>query len=160
MHALAVDPGHVAPGLLGREREDGGEEPGERGEHLEAHCLRRPPPQVVRRRDVEPVLDDVEVEGGQVHGAEVVRRVEHHVELVIAVGAAHARDQLAEAQERPAIQLLEPIVGHAIPLGVEVREGAEEEAARVADAPILVGEAIEDLVGETDVLRVVLRRHP
>ena len=92
--------------------------------------------------------------------AEVVGRVEHRVELIVVVGAPHALDQLAQAQERPPVQLVELIVGYAVPLGIEVGERAEQEPARVADTPVRIGQAIEDLLGDADVLRIVFCRHP
>ena len=44
--------------------------------------------------------------------------------------------------------------------GVEVAEVAEQEPVRVAEPPVRVGEAVEDLGGDVDVLRVVLGGHP
>ena len=38
------------------------------------------------REGVEAVLEDVEVEGGEIHGAVVVQPVEDEVELVLPVG--------------------------------------------------------------------------
>ena len=89
VHALGLAAaGDVAPHLVGGEAQDGRQEPRERRQHLEADRLRRAPLGVVGRRHVEPVLDDVEVERREVHRAEVVRRVEHDVELVLVVGPA------------------------------------------------------------------------
>src|SRR5262245_46002048 len=96
MHALASDPWHVAPRLLGGEREDRRHEPRQRAEDVEAHRLGRTPPRVVEQRGVEPVLDDVEIERREVHRAEVVHGVEDRVELVLVVGAPHAADQAGQ----------------------------------------------------------------
>src|SRR5438132_3973655 len=111
VHALAVGAGKVAPRLFAGEREDRRQEPRQRAEDVVADGLRRAPPRVVGQRGVEPVLDDVEIEGRQVHRAEVVHAVEDGVELVLVVGPPDAADQARQAIEDPAIDLVQARVG-------------------------------------------------
>ena len=153
-------PGDVRPHLVRGEGQDRGHQPRQRGEQLEAHRLGGAAHRIVGGPDVEPVLDGVEVERGEVDRAEVVDRVEGHVELEVLVRLPPARDQITEAQQGPAVELVHVAVRAPIALGVEVGQGAEQEAARVADAPVGVGEPVQDLERETDVLRGVLRGHP
>jgi hypothetical protein len=54
---------------------------------------------------VEAVLDDVQIEAGQLHHAEIVDGVGHHVELIVIVGLVHLSDQLVELGDGPAVQL-------------------------------------------------------
>src|SRR5439155_18631516 len=73
VHALGLAAaGYVAPYFVGGKGENGREEPRERRQDLEAYRLGRPALGVVGRRDVQAVLDDVEVEGREVDGAEVL----------------------------------------------------------------------------------------
>ncbi len=142
------------------EGQDRRHQPGQRGQHLEADGLRGAAPRVVGRRHVEPVLDDVEVERREIHRAEVVEGVKGHVELVVLVRPPHPRDQPAQAEQGPVVELVHVAVGAPVALGVEVGEGAEEEARGVPDPPVGVGEPVQDLEREADVLGVVLGRHP
>ena len=132
MHALAVDAGHVAPRLLGGERQDGRHESREDAEHVEADGLGRAPPRVVGVRGVEPVLDDVEIERREVDRAEVVHPVEDRVELVFVVGAPHAADQARQPIEDPAVDLVQSRVRLAVPRGIEIAQVAEQERSRIS----------------------------
>src|SRR5437660_864358 len=129
-------------------------------EDVVADGLRRAPPRVVGQRGVEPVLDDVEIEGRQVHRAEVVHAVEDGVELVLVVGPPDAADQARQAIEDPAIDLVQARVGLPVARGIEIAEVAEQEPERVAHSSVRVGETVQDLERDPDVLRVVLGRHP
>src|SRR5947207_6899340 len=160
MDALAPGAGQVAPGLLGGERQNRRQEPRERGEDVVARRLGRPPTRVVARRGVETVLDDVEVLRRKVHGAEVVDRVEDRVELVLLVRAPDAPDEPPEPVEDEAVELVQARIRLPVALGHEIAQVAEQEAERVADAPIGVGEPIQNLEGDPDVLGIVLGRHP
>src|SRR2546425_6128191 len=160
VHALAVGTGKVAPRLFAGEREDRRQEPRQRAQDVVADGLRRAPPRIVGQRGVEPVLDDVEIEGRQVHRAEVVHAVEDGVELVLVVGPPDAADQARQAIEDPAVDLVQARVGLPVARGIEIAEVAEQEPERVAHPSVGVGETVQDLERDPDVLRVVLGCHP
>ena len=127
----------------------------------------------LRRRRVEAVLQDVEVERAEVLGAEHLQLGDHRVELVDAVVAARRTRRGAasyvptisacscrRARERPAVDLEH--LARAAPRRrrVEVARVGEQEAQRVADAPVRVDDAGEDLVVDREVARVVGRCAP
>src|SRR5437016_5076505 len=75
-------------------------------------------------------------------------------------GLQPAADQARQAIEDPAIDLVQARVGLPVARGVEIAEVAEQEPKRVAHPPVRVGETVEDLERDPDVLRVVLGCHP
>src|SRR3989449_6789914 len=82
------------------------------------------------------------------------------MELVGLVGARHAAHEPAQPVEDPPVDLVESRRRLAIARRVEVGEVAQEEPERVADPAVRVGEAVEDLAGDPDILGVVLGRYP
>ena len=126
----------------------------------------------VRRRRVETVLQDVEVERAEVLGAEHLQLGDDRVELVDAVVAAgedaargveRADDlglQRRRARQRPAVDLEHVGERHGVGGGVEVARVGEQEPQRVADPPVGVDDARQDLVVDREVARVVGRRAP
>ena len=67
------------------------------------------------------------------------------MELILVVGAPHARDQPGEPVQDEAVDLVEPAVRLPVPRGIEVGEVAEQEAVRVPDAAVGIGQPIQDL---------------
>ena len=150
----------VVPDLLGRERQDRRHQANERVQDAVAGRLGRPALRRVRRRGVEPVLQDVEIERREVHRAEVVEALEREVELVRLVRLPHPLDRPVEPQHRPAVQARERGVRDRVRRRIEVGEVPEEEAAGVANPPVRLRQLAEDLVGQPDVRGVVLARRP
>ena len=126
----------MVPDLLGRERQDRRHQADERIQDAVAGRLGRAALRRVRRRGVEPVLQDVEIERREVHRAEVVEALEREVELVGLVRLPHPLDRPVEPQHRPAVQARERGVRDRVPRRVEVGEVPEEEPAGVADPPV------------------------
>ena len=134
--------------------------------------LRRAPRVRSRRRRVEAVLEDVEVERAQVLRAEHLQLRDDRVELVDAVVAAF--EHAARGVEPPTISACSSAVrasaqrsissisasGTASVGGVEVAGVGEQEAQRVADAPVGIDDAGQDLVVDGEVARVVGRGAP
>ena len=77
--------GHGLPDLVAGEGQDGGEELGQGVQNEPQGGLGGAAQQAVLLLAVQPVLDDVQVEGGQLHHAEVVDGVADDMELVVAV---------------------------------------------------------------------------
>ena len=108
---------------------------------------------------VEAVLEHVEVDGRQI--ADVV--VDGPVDLVKAPFVVAHRDpleQIGERDHREAVELRHVGPRDRVGGGVEVVEVREQEAERVANAAVRFARAIEDLVGDADVLAVVGRGDP
>src|SRR5262245_48011901 len=77
----------LLPDLLRREGKERRHQAAERLRDPEERRLRRAPLAAAGERGVEPVLDDVEVDGAHRHRAELVEGVEDAVELVRLVAA-------------------------------------------------------------------------
>src|SRR3989442_649400 len=73
--------------------------------------------------------------------------------------ARRATESPERVEDQP-LALVEWRVRLAIARRFEVGDVAQEEPERVADPAVRVGEAVEDLAGDPDVLGVVLGRHP
>ena len=102
------------------------------------HGPHRPAGDQIGTVAVQAVLADVEVEGREVHGAEIMERREQAVEVVIRDALADDAVQFGQAVQDPALQLRH--FGNVDPLLFrEVRECAQQVAERVAQAPVEVG---------------------
>ncbi len=156
---------HRRVDLLAREGKDRGDEPGEGVQDPPQRGLRRPARDRVGGRGVEPVFQDIEVEGGQVHGAEMVQGPVNLVKLVLLVPLEAFPDQAPGAHQGPAVDFEHLVIGNAVGRGIEARvagvllvaEVAQHEAAGVADLPVRLPQAVEQLVEDADVLHVVDR---
>ena len=132
-------------------------------EHLEdgrQHGLGAPTPPGRRRVAVGAVLDDVEVDVGELGHHIVVQGAVHAVETVLRVGLLHLGVDLAHAGKRAGIHGQQLFHGDGVRRRVEVVELGEQEAERVAEAAVGVARALEDLVVDSHVGRGVDRRHP
>ena len=160
------------PRFLGGEAEERRHPAQHRVGDVPERRLRRAPRRRLRRRRVEAVLEDVEVERAQVLRAEDLQLGDHRVELVDAVVAAlehaarrvQAADdlglQLGGACQRPAVDLQHLGERHRVGGGVEVAGVGEQEAQRVADPPVGIDDARQDLVVDRQVAGVVGRGAP
>ena len=124
------------------------------------HGLGRLPRPRLGGQGVEPILNDIEIQGAHGQGAETVETMEHGVELEIPVSLAHLALQEFELVQGPAVQLLQVIVGHAFLVRVEITEVTQEKTDGVTDLTVGVGELAQDVVGNLDVVAIVLRGHP
>src|SRR5439155_25777074 len=97
----------------------------------------------------------VEVEGTHVDAAEIVEGVEEDVELEVLVRGETALQERVSPVERPAIELRQPLDRDRITRRVEVVEVGEQEARGVADAPVRLDEAAEDLLRNAHLFPVV-----
>ncbi len=136
------------PRLLGGERQDRRHQAEQARGDVPQRVLRRAPRRGIGAAGVEPVLEDVEVERAEVLGAERLQLLRHEVELVAVV----VRRQLVlqPRGERDGVPVdLDPLGNRQrVARGVEVGEVREQEAQRVADAPVALDDALQDLVGD------------
>ena len=140
------------PCFVGGEGEDGSEEFGEVCEDLVHGGLGAAAARAVGRVAVEPILGDVDVEGAEVCGAELVEGDEDLAEVVGGVGGETVAGDGVEPLEDPAVEESEGVVGDGVFGGSEVVEIAEEDAERVAEAAVDLAVLFEELVGERDIV--------
>ncbi len=95
------------PQLLGRVRDDRGEQPGQGVVQPGQDELRGAAVGAVGRLGVEPVLEDVEIKARQLHRAELVDPLIDPVELELLVGRADVADHPVELPEGPAVDLVQ-----------------------------------------------------
>ncbi len=99
--------GPVIPRLLGRVRDDRGQQPGQVVVQPGQHELRGARVGAVGGLGVEPVLEHVEVEARQLDRAELVDPLIDPVELEPLVGRPDVADHAVELAERPAVDLVQ-----------------------------------------------------
>jgi len=109
---------------------------------------------------IQPVLDDVEVEGAHRRAAEIVQPLIDGVELEALKGLDDPGGEFVVARQGPAIELGQLPAGQAVPIGIEIGEIAEHVADRVADLAIGVGDLAQDLIRDLDVVAVILAGDP
>jgi len=92
------------PGFVGGVNEDRREQLGQRGEDVVHRRLAGAAADGVLRVAVHPVLGRVDVDRGQVGGAELVHRVEDLAEFILLVGLAALGDDGVEPFEDPLVE--------------------------------------------------------
>ena len=93
--------------------------------------------QAVRQLAVQPILDDVQIEGGQFHNAEVIDLVGNHVELVVVIRLAAGFHQSAQLCQRPLVQLFQLICRYQI-VGVEAVQVTQTVTGGVAELQVVL----------------------
>jgi hypothetical protein len=166
-----LGPEHL-PRFLGGEAEEGRHPAQHRVADVPERGLRRSARARRRRRRVEAVLEDVEVERAEVFRAEHLQLGDDRMEFVGAEVAAaedaarrieladDLRLQRGRAGEHPAVDLEHVGERDGVARGIEVARVGEQEAQGVPDAPVGVDDAGQDLVVDGEVARVVGRRAP
>ena len=130
----------MLPHLVGGERQHRRDRGGEHVGEAPQHGLRRAPSRVVGVRAVQPVLEEVEVDRRQVDVAEVVDGVVDDVELVVAVGPFDSARQLPAPAQEERIDRWQAIRRHRVSRRIEVVQVREQEAQRVADLAVRLGD--------------------
>ena len=116
--------------------------------------------QTVRTGGVLAVLDDVEVEAAKFLHAEVVHLLVDVPETVGGVSLLDLALQQQRTVDRPAVQRDQLIIRHHVLRRVEAVEVGEQEACGVADTPVGIGAALQDLLGYRHLAGIVGGRHP
>lgn len=147
--------GHDLPYFFGGEGDDRRHDAHEGGKYLVHGGLRAPAEVGVGGLGVEAVFQDVQIDGGEVHGAEIVYRMIHHVELVFFHGGGDFVAHPFHAEQRPAVEFFHLVIGDGVGGRVEIGEIAQEIPEGVADLAVHVAHALDDLVAQTDVALVV-----
>lgn len=148
-------PGHDLPYFFGGEGDDRRHDAHEGGEDLVHGGLRAPAEAGVGGLGIETVFQDVQIDGGEVHGAEIVHCMIHHVELVFFHGGGDFVAHPFHAEQCPAVEFFHLVIGDSVGGRVEIGEIAQEIPEGVADLAVYVAHALDDLVAQTDVALVV-----
>ena len=104
------------------------------------------PRQTVGAGGVLAVLDDVQIEATQLLHAEVVHLLVNVPEPVGGVSLLDLALQQQRTVDGPAIQRNQLIIRHHVLRRVETVEIREQEARGVADTPVGIGAALQDLL--------------
>src|SRR5882672_1160228 len=159
-HAVVLGSGERVPQLFCGEGQDRRHQPHQALRDVMERALRRAARRGIGLAGVEPVLEDVEVEGAEILRAEREQALRHEMELVALVIRAHRLLHLRGYGERVAIDLHHLGHWHGVAPRIEVRGVGEQEAQRVAQAPVALDDALQDLAGEVELARVIAARHP
>ena len=147
--------GQVAPDLLRGEGEDRrhhrGQGPGQAVDHHLGGAAGR----ALGRLAVHAVLDHIQVEAGQVRGAELDEVLEHQVELVPFVRLAASRQHPVQAVQGPAVQQVRVVRLWVLAVRRVAAQVAHEEAHRVAQLAVRLAQLAQDRLGEGHVVAVV-----
>ena len=156
---VAASVRHCQPYLVAGEGENGGEHLRHAVKDHPQRRLRAAALEAVLRLAVEPVLDNVEIEAGKLHHAEVVYRVGNYMELVVVVGLIDLGDKLVELGDGPAVKL-QHILRRDEVVRVEAVEVAEAVARGVAELEVVLAEVLEDILRAAHVHMIVGRAGP
>lgn len=147
--------GQDLPGFLGGEREDGRHQLEQRLGDVEQRGLRRTARGAAGSRRVQAVFQDVQVERAEVFRAERLQAGDGGMEIVAFVVALDFGLHLRGHRQRVAVDFEQLAIRHGLADRVEVGHVGQQEAQRVADAAIAFDHALEDLVGDRQLARVV-----
>ena len=103
---------------------------------------------------IEAVLADVEIQGGQVVGAELQHRADHILEPVVGIGVAHLAIQFPQAVQDEFLQRRHLVQRQVFGL-VEIGHGPQQVAHGVAQLAIGIDRGLQDLFPDPLVLGVV-----
>ncbi len=78
--------GQGPPDLFGRKAQHRRHQLRHGNDDLEEHRLRSAPQGRIRPERIEPILENIEIDGTQIHRAEVVERMEDRVKLKLVIG--------------------------------------------------------------------------
>ncbi len=148
-------PGHVLPDLLCGEGEDRGHPADHRLDDEVERGLAGAAGKPVLLRGVLAVLYDVKVEGAHVDGAELHQGMDDLMEVEVVIGLQDLLLGLCRAGDCPAVKLDHVLLSDQVLLRIEAAEVREEEAGGVADSPVGLGGALENLLGDGHVAGVV-----
>ena len=150
--ALAVR--HRLPDLIAGEGEDRGKHFGHAVEDQVQSGLRTAALEAVLALAVQSVLDNIKIEAGQLHDAEVVDGMGDHMELVVIIGIRDLFYKLVELSYCPAVKLQHILRCDKI-VRVEAVEVAEAVARGIAELQVVLAELLEYLLGAAHIDMVV-----
>ena len=151
---VTVPVGHGLPDLITGEGQNGREQLCQCVQNQEQGALGGAAAQAVLLLAVQPILQDIQVEGGQLHHAEIVDGVGDHMVLVAHVGLTAQLYQLVQLGQGPAVQLFHLFHGNQV-VGVELVEVAQAVPGGVAEFQVVLGDLLEDLLGAAHIGMVV-----
>ena len=123
-------------------------------------CLRRTPRQRIRPGGVEPVLQDIEIASAQIHHTVVVQLLIDAVQFAPAVGLGQRLLHGLGLAQRGGIARQQRLRRERMLRGIEIVQVAKQEAQGIANSTIGLGDALEQIVGNRNLARVVGAGHP
>ena len=152
--------GEETPDFVAGERQNRRHEARQAVGHQEHRRLRRPPLARSGRKRVHPILRHVDVERAQVDGGERVQRLKDRAVVVRVVRREDPKRGVCVARKDVPIDFFE--LRHVDEIGgrIEVVQIRDQVPHRVADLPVRLDDARENLLAEAHFLRVVAHRHP
>ena len=160
LHVQLLGSRQVLPDLLGGEDQDRSHQPGQRGQDVVHGGLSRPAQDAVPLLAVQPVLDDIQIEAGHFHHAEVVDGVEGDVIIQSIISRPCLIVQLVQPLISPLVQLCQLIGGDPVGVGIEAVQVTQDIPGGVPDLPVRLRQLLQNVVGKPDVGVIVGRSHP
>src|SRR6266567_1657955 len=153
-------PRHVAPDFVRGERQDRRHQFDQRLQDLVHGGLGAAPFPRLGFTGIDAVLQDIQVEGAHFYGTERIDRVIEDMEFAGVVSLQHLFLQQFQLVQSPAVDFGHVPVGNGIPDRVKIADAPQDVPAGIADPAVRFGQAGQDLLGNTDIVPVVLGRHP
>jgi hypothetical protein len=126
---------------------------------MKGSLSRFPAPGTGRKR-IKPILQDIEIEGAHLDRAKILNAMVDRVELETLITLANPGDEFLKLMECPSVHFMKLITGNAFFLRMEVVKIPEKKSKGVSDPKVAVGQTFQDLVGDLNVISVILRRDP
>src|ERR1700687_3067587 len=162
MHALfaASDPREVLPDFFARKTHDRCQQTDQRFADAPDRGLCAATGLRLRRRNVEAVLENVEVKGAQVHDAEMVHPVIDLVEGELVVPVADVGGEGASLAQHVLVEFFHLLEGNRVFYRIEIVEIAHNVAKRVANLLVVLADALHQRFGTDHIFAEVYGSSP
>ena len=150
---------HGLPDLVAGEAQDGRKELCDGVQDQIQGRLSRTALKAVLLLAVQPVLDDVQIEAGQIHHAEIVDGVGHHMELIFVISRLAPLHQLVQTGDGPLVQGQHLLGRHQV-VGIKARQISQAIPGGVAELQIVLAQLLEDVVRAAHIHMIIGRASP
>ncbi len=152
--------GNVFPDILGGKTQHRCHPTYHRLGNIKRRGLRRTPGHAFCRHGVLAVLDHIQIKAAQIHRAEVMHQLIERMKLVTVIRGHDLLLNLAGAFHRPFVQAEHLFRCDSMLRRVKVPQIGQQIARGIAHAPIGIGGAFENLIGDAYLAAVIGGRHP
>jgi hypothetical protein len=84
----------------------------------------------------------------------------NNVELKMLIGLVNPKDEFLKLMEGPSVHFMKLRIGNPVSLWVEVIEVSQKKTIRIPDPKVTVGQPFQDLVGDLNIIFVILCCNP
>ena len=151
--------GHCLPDFVAGECKDGREDLGHGVQNHPQSGLCAAAGKTILLLAIQTVLDDIQIEGGELHHAEIIDGVGNNVELIVIVSVEALVDQCVQLRDCPAIQL-QHLLGLDQIVSIESRKVAQAVTGSVAELEVVLAQLLEDIVAAANVNMIVCAAGP